>query len=34
MRMNERSGNSGGSVEVKSMPDTMEVMDMVMPGAG
>ena len=33
-RMNERSSNSRGSVEVKSMPDTAKVMDMVMTGAG
>ena len=32
-RTNERSGNSGGSVEVKSVPDTVKVMDMVMTGA-
>ena len=31
--MNERSGNSGGSVEAKGMPDTAEIMDMVMADA-
>ena len=33
-KMNESSGNSRSSVEAKSMPDTVEVTDMVMTGAG
>ena len=30
--MNERCGNSDGSVDVKSMPDTAEVTDVEMTG--
>ena len=33
-KMNARSGNSRGSVEVKSMPDPAKVTDMVMTRAG
>ena len=32
--MNERNGNNGGSVEVKSMTDTVDVTDMVTTSAG
>ena len=32
--MNEISDNSGGYVEVKNMPDTAEITDMVMTDAG
>ena len=32
--MNERNGNCGGSVEVKSMPDTAKVTHLVMTDAG
>ena len=32
--MNERSDNSGGSVEIKGMPNTAYVTDVVMTGDG